>query len=63
MIFHFTCRCGNALEVEAPSHTLAMQGALESGWRALDAECPACLEKKDAQSRGPRETSDQEVPR
>lgn len=62
MIFHFTCACGNALEVEAPSHTLAMTAALDAGWRALPMSCTQCLEEEDAEPRGTRETRNQEVP-
>jgi hypothetical protein len=47
MIFHFTCACGNALEVKAPSHQKAMERALDEGWRPLSPLCPICLEEND----------------
>lgn len=66
MIFHFTCACGNALEVEADSEFVAEKGVQRCGWvlgqkgRKFVYRCEAC---RDENSRILRETSDQEVPR
>jgi hypothetical protein len=57
MIFHFTCPCGKHMAVEALSEFYANKH-LE-----LNPLCLECTEKeKDAQSRGPREGGNQEVP-
>jgi hypothetical protein len=47
MRFVFTCACGNALKVKAPSHQKAMERALDEGWRPLAPLCPICLEEDD----------------
>lgn len=60
MIFHFTCSCGNLLEVEASSELMAEKGIERSGWAVSvnwkDAKpvpyyfCSRCLESANAQS-------------
>lgn len=32
MIFHFTCACGNALEVEAPDQSTGESSIMRAGW-------------------------------
>lgn len=48
---HFTCPCGNRLEIESENWFMAQQGVVQAGWQPRPQtiacyDCPGCSEAK-----------------